>query len=171
MTLYKVKGRSKKLIPTLKKKLKRKLYLATWKKKQLRILQSVTSSTHFVKKFTWKSQETLRKKKLIVKKRHVFQYTYKQQKHMRALRHMVKSKLPRLFFEPWKKTKLIWTEKQKWLHVAYNRYRLLRLKDRVDFFRTYVGKLLLETELASHGHPQSNFCWLPRRKFWTKLKK
>ena len=156
--LYKIKGGSKKLISTLKKK-------------RLRVLQGLTTAEYFVNEYTWKNKETHLKKALILKKRNLFKYTYKQQKHMRALRHMVKSKLSRLFFEPWKKTKLTRTEKQKWLHVGYNRYRLLRLKDRIDFFRTYVGKLLLETELTSHKHSYSNFSWLSRRQFRIKLKK
>lgn len=143
MKSYKVKGRSKKPIRTLKKKFKRKFYSATWKKKQLRILQGVVCSRRFVKKFTWKSQETLRKKKLIVKRRHLFQYTYKQQKHMRALRHMVKSKLPRLF--------LNLEKKQNWFE----------LKNKNDYMWPIIDIVcyVLKIALIFFVHMLENYFW------------
>jgi ribosomal protein S4 len=169
--LYKIKNISKKIMSPSRKKVIKKSFIWASNKKRLRVYQGIYFSQRIAKKYSWKFKERYSKRIFIAKKRKVFKYTYKHQKSMRALRHMVKSKLPKLFFEPWKKTKLIWTEKQKWLHVTYNKYRRLRLKDRIDFFRTNVGKLLLETELASHVYPQSNLCWLSRRQFQTKLTK
>lgn len=170
-----VKARKKQVVSALKINFRKKSSLAPklnqsrWKKGRFRVLQGVVFSQHFFKNYGWKFKARVLKRAVMKKKTKVFQYTAKHQRSMRALRHMLKSKLPKLFFQPWKKTKLVWTEKQKWLHVAYNKYRLLRLKDRIDFFRTYIGKLLLETELASHRHPQSNLCWLHGYRFRRKV--
>ncbi len=175
--VYKTKDRQKKIPSVLKRTFGKKSFSA-YSKARLRTgekppsnLQGVFLLRRIIRKHKWKAQDSLRKRILIAKKKYIWKYTYKHQKSMRALRHMVKSKLPRLFFKPWKKIKLTWTEKQKWLHVAYNRYRLLRHKDRVDFFRTYIGRLLLATELASYSYPKSNFCWLSKFEFHRKLKR
>lgn len=172
--VYKTKDRKKKIPSVSKRTLGKKSFSAYSKrtgKKPSSALLGIFLLRRIIRKHKWKAQDSFRKRIPIAKKPNILKYTYKHQKSMRALRHMVKSKLPRLFFKPWKKIKLTWTEKQKWLHVAYNRYRSLRLKDRVDFFRTYIGRLLLATELASYGYPKSNFCWLSKLELQRKLKR
>ena len=80
------------------------------------------------------------------------------------MRHTVKSKLSYLFFQPWQNVKLLLTKKQQWLAINYNRYHKLRHSDRVDFFRTHIGQILLSTEL----HSQSDYkaSWFPSNRLF-----
>lgn len=91
------------------------------------------------------------------------------QKKMRLLRRTLKSTLPYLFFQPWKKAKLIPTKKQQWLKIAYNTYNSLPPKDRIDFFQTTAGKLLMTTEM--HSQIDSNRCWWGAKQLWKQSKK
>lgn len=86
-----------------------------------------------------------------------------KQKQMRFLRSYVKSKLSYLFYEPWKNIKLIPTKKQQWLKINYNNYQFLRHKDRIDFFRTSIGQIILFTEINSHVKRIKS--WLAPRTF------
>ena len=82
---------------------------------------------------------------------------------MRRLRFHVKSKLSYLFYQPWKNVKVVPTKKQQWLKIKYNKYRFLRIKDRIDFFRTHIGQMILFTEINSHVYRLKN--WLPPYQF------
>jgi hypothetical protein len=51
-------------------------------------------------------------------------------------------KLSPIFFQPWKKMLIRPTQRQRWLTTTYGGYQKLRFKDRIDFFRTYLGQML-----------------------------
>jgi len=61
---------------------------------------------------------------------------------MNVLKQKHKSKLSPFFFQPWKKVIFPLTRKQHWLKSTYSRYQTLHFKDRIDFFRTYLGQIL-----------------------------
>ena len=85
-----------------------------------------------------KQKKTVRERRILIKK-----------KKIRLLRSTVKSNLSYQFFQPWKKLKLPLTKKQQWLLINYNKYQKLRDNDRIDFFRTHIGQVLLSTQLHS----------------------
>ena len=61
---------------------------------------------------------------------------------IRYLRQRQETTLPKIFFEPWKKSTLSATKRQHWLKTTYNRYQNLRFSDQIDFFRTYMGQII-----------------------------
>lgn len=89
--------------------------------------------------------------------------SFELHKKLRFLNHTLKSKLSYLFFQPWKKVRLPLTKKQRWLRVNYAKYRSLPIKDRSDFFRTYIGKLILTTEINSDFDGKTH--WLSEHQF------
>ena len=95
---------------------------------------------------------------------------WNSQKRLRFLRRQKKSKLPAIFFQPWKKILLHTTRKQHFLNAQYTRYKNLRIRDRIDFFQTYAGKMLLSTE--THSHANDNNTWFPKSymRWKTKLR-
>jgi ribosomal protein S4 len=82
------------------------------------------------------------------------------QKRMRLLRRKKKSRLAFSFFQGWKKIIPPLTRKQHVLKRNYHQYKHLRIKDRMDFFRSYIGKTMLLTEI----HSQNNYknTWFSR---------
>ena len=82
------------------------------------------------------------------------------QKRLRFLRRREKSELPKLAFQPWIPIYRPPTRKEHFLNTRYNRYRNLRIKDRIDFFRTYVGQMLLVTEM--HSQDDYKNTWFSR---------
>jgi hypothetical protein len=66
----------------------------------------------------------------------------RQRMQMRILRQTHKAKLSKFFFQPWKKILVPPTGRQHWLNNTYSRYQNLRFKDRIDFFRTYLGQMI-----------------------------
>ena len=87
-------------------------------------------------------------------------YLFSRQKHLYLLRRENKSKLLPSFYEPWKNIKISPTKKQQWLNAAYSHYKYLRLKDRIDFFRGYLGQIILLTELHSSENYKAS--WFSR---------
>ena len=73
----------------------------------------------------------------------------KKQKRLRFLRHRLAPKMPDLDLKPWEELKLPPTKKEQWLTINYNKYQKLRIQDRIDFFRTYIGQILLSVEKHS----------------------
>jgi hypothetical protein len=61
---------------------------------------------------------------------------------IRILKKRHKGKLSNFFFQPWKKMLIPPTKKQRWLKTAYNQQQKIRFKDRIDFFRTYMGQMI-----------------------------
>jgi len=82
------------------------------------------------------------------------------QKKLRFLRRQKKSKLPAIWFQPWRKINRHPTRKEHFINTRYNRYRNLRIKDRIDFFRTYIGQMLLVTEM--HSQDDYKNTWFSR---------
>lgn len=76
-------------------------------------------------------------------------YAFRMQKQIRFLRSQKKSKLTTAFFQPWKKIIPPLSRKQLHMKRAYLRYRHLRFQDRIDFFRSYIGQMMLQTEIHS----------------------
>ena len=113
----------------------------------------------------WK-QEKLKKKpskkqaKKIIKDR--FNKIKRKQKRMRFLRHILLSPISDLIFQPWKKVKLPLTKKKKWLGLNYNRYQKLRIKDKIDFFRTSLGQTLISAEM--HAQPDYKNSWVSKNR-------
>ena len=173
--------------PLLKKKKKSKRYLLPIKKLSKNLSASkkkqraITKMAFHVERYTrLKTHNILgwwvftnKKKKTCLyegpsgKKRQIQIWT--SQKRLRFLRRQKKSKLPAIFFEPWKKVILHPTRKQHFLNAQYNRYKNLRLKDRLDFFQTYIGKMLLATEI--HSQRVYKDSWYPKRYFLKDYKR
>ena len=82
------------------------------------------------------------------------------QKRLRFLRRQKKSKIPPISSPPWIKIDRPPTRKEHFLNTRYNRYRNLRIKDRIDFFRTYLGQMLLVTEM--HSQDDYKNTWFSR---------
>ncbi len=61
---------------------------------------------------------------------------------VRFLRQRQNAKISKFFFQPWKKVLVFPNRRQHWLNTTYSRYQNLRLKDRLDFFRTYIGQMI-----------------------------
>jgi len=74
-----------------------------------------------------------------------------KQMEIRLLKKVNKGKLSKFFSEPWKKIALSPTKQQRWLKTIYNRQQKLRFKDRIDFFRTYVGQMIGSVYWRKHG--------------------
>jgi hypothetical protein len=67
----------------------------------------------------------------------------KRKNEVSLLKKQLKCNLHSKFFKPWKYEIPFLTEKQDWLQAQYETYRFLPTKDRVDFFRTQFGQMML----------------------------
>ena len=88
---------------------------------------------------------------------------YHNKERMRFLRFQKKPKLSLAFFQPWKKIVPPLTRRQRFLHQAYINYRDLRIKDRLDFFRSHIGQMMLNTELHSQTPKSEENTWFSKR--------
>jgi len=95
------------------------------------------------------------------------------------LKKRLKCNLHSKFFKPWKYTIPFLTEKQDWLQAEYERFRSLPGKDRIDFFKTQLGQMMLASVpvsskydswacavglLRQTGYEWPNERWLLRQK-------
>ena len=162
------KNKNKMIISPLKKK-KRSFSFSKSKWKKITNIRHAFPKTIFQgsqSKYTWSLTKKIvdsydakwalkKKKKLFLKQSDKTKWN--TQKHMRYLRYEKKSKLPLAFFQPWKKIIPHPTRKQNFLNTNYIRFRNLRLKDRLDFFRTYLGQIMLLTEIYSQNDYQNTW--------------
>ena len=158
MTSLKKKGQKrKKITRTLKTRFKRSIFL----RRKSKIFGKLFSKLAFQKNvLSFDDSSLLTKwkiKKFFSIKKHRSHIQLKKRTTLRSLRHNFRSKLSFLFFQPWKKLKPTLTPKQQWLTVSYNRFQKLRPHDRIDFFRTYIGQVLLSAEL--HSQPDYKDSW------------
>ena len=108
-----------------------------------------------------------------VSKENLFEYI--DQFHKEDLRYSqlkiqkktFKTRVPKLFFEPWKKIEVFPTEKQHWLNNMYVRYQNLHFTDRIDFFKTYIGQIIGTTYWKQYLLRNYNYYrylyWIPQR--------
>jgi ribosomal protein S4 len=61
------------------------------------------------------------------------------------LKQQLKSLLHPKFFKPWKYELPFLTSKQNWLRYRYIQYEKLSFKDRMDFFKTQLGQIMLNS--------------------------
>jgi ribosomal protein S4 len=114
------------------------------------------------------ANERKRKNFFVTPVKNLSQKLDRRQKKLDILRHEKKSKLLPSFYEPWKNIKLTPTKKQQWLNSAYAQYQYLRFRDRFDFFRGYLGQIMLLTELHSSEDYKSS--WFSRYFFSWKTR-
>jgi len=78
--------------------------------------------------------------KTLIKKKNI-----KKKKKLLRLKSKLKSYLNPKYFQPWKYEILSQTLKQNWLRYQYLQYKKLKLRDRIDFFKTKLGQNMLES--------------------------
>jgi ribosomal protein S4 len=74
----------------------------------------------------------------------VLKYKKKKKKTF-LLKQQLKSFLHPKFFKPWKYELPFLTAKQNWLRYRYIQYEKLLFKDRIDFFKTQLGQMMLNS--------------------------